>query len=120
MVYVYFFFFQAEDGIRDLTVTGVQTCALPIFPGDFSFGEASSGSPRRLDLTFATLPSLTGDLRGEREESLFSAGMSDFTRLTVSGASWFDLRALFGELFTGQGCCLSGTLLDPGDFGLSE
>src|SRR2546430_16996734 len=24
-----FFFFQAEDGIRDLTVTGVQTCALP-------------------------------------------------------------------------------------------
>src|SRR5206468_7549677 len=25
------FFFQAEDGIRDLIVTGVQTCALPIF-----------------------------------------------------------------------------------------
>src|SRR2546430_6382038 len=28
--YVVFFFFQAEDGIRVLTVTGVQTCALPI------------------------------------------------------------------------------------------
>src|SRR5256886_6316849 len=28
----YVFFFQAEDGIRDLTVTGVQTCALPISP----------------------------------------------------------------------------------------
>src|SRR2546430_6581247 len=28
-----FFFFQAEDGIRDLTVTGVQTCALPISTG---------------------------------------------------------------------------------------
>src|SRR5207253_6132021 len=27
-----FFFFQAEDGIRDGHVTGVQTCALPIFP----------------------------------------------------------------------------------------
>src|SRR2546421_4264981 len=27
----FFFFFQAEDGIRDLIVTGVQTCALPIF-----------------------------------------------------------------------------------------
>src|SRR5256885_4406530 len=27
-----FFFFQAEDGIRDYKVTGVQTCALPIFP----------------------------------------------------------------------------------------
>src|SRR2546430_2324252 len=30
-VSVWFFFFQAEDGIRDLTVTGVQTCALPIY-----------------------------------------------------------------------------------------
>src|SRR5207245_3562234 len=28
-----FFFFQAEDGIRAATVTGVQTCALPIFAG---------------------------------------------------------------------------------------
>src|SRR5437762_9088919 len=28
---VYFFFFQAEDGIRDTSVTGVQTCALPIW-----------------------------------------------------------------------------------------
>src|SRR6266481_5864293 len=27
----FFFFFQAEDGIRDGTVTGVQTCALPIY-----------------------------------------------------------------------------------------
>ena len=29
-VYCVFFFFQAEDGIRDIGVTGVQTCALPI------------------------------------------------------------------------------------------
>src|SRR2546427_440694 len=34
------FFFQAEDGIRDLTVTGVQTCALPIFlAGRFAYGD---------------------------------------------------------------------------------
>src|SRR5438034_10650408 len=31
---VFFFFFQAEDGIRDHCVTGVQTCALPISVGD--------------------------------------------------------------------------------------
>src|SRR2546430_13408692 len=31
----FFFFFQAEDGIRDLTVTGVQTCALPISAAAF-------------------------------------------------------------------------------------
>src|SRR5438874_2873726 len=30
-VFLYLFFFQAEDGIRDLYVTGVQTCALPIY-----------------------------------------------------------------------------------------
>ena len=28
---LFFFFFQAEDGIRDYKVTGVQTCALPIW-----------------------------------------------------------------------------------------
>ena len=28
--FFFFFFFQAEDGIRDTSVTGVQTCALPI------------------------------------------------------------------------------------------
>src|SRR2546427_10227357 len=34
MLFIFFFFFQAEDGIRDLTVTGVQTCALPILYQD--------------------------------------------------------------------------------------
>ena len=29
-MFFFFFFFQAEDGIRDWSVTGVQTCALPI------------------------------------------------------------------------------------------
>src|SRR5437879_13726361 len=32
-VFFFFFFFQAEDGIRDTSVTGVQTCALPIYEG---------------------------------------------------------------------------------------
>src|SRR5205823_10808857 len=32
-VSLFFFFFQAEDGIRDKLVTGVQTCALPIYEG---------------------------------------------------------------------------------------
>src|SRR2546429_571742 len=30
-LFIFFFFFQAEDGIRDVAVTGVQTCALPIY-----------------------------------------------------------------------------------------
>src|SRR5256884_1817177 len=47
-VFVSFFFFQAEDGIRDVAVTGVQTCALPILPGNertnWASGEVSSYS----------------------------------------------------------------------------
>src|SRR5256886_5413851 len=40
-----FFFFQAEDGIRDLTVTGVQTCALPISAMKyFVLGAIASGA----------------------------------------------------------------------------
>src|SRR2546430_10252106 len=38
------FFFQAEDGIRDLTVTGVQTCALPISSSLRSTAGTGSGS----------------------------------------------------------------------------
>src|SRR2546430_13430019 len=39
-----FFFFQAEDGIRDLTVTGVQTCALPICVQKFDSAAISLAS----------------------------------------------------------------------------
>src|SRR5437762_12994163 len=40
----FFFFFQAEDGIRDTSVTGVQTCALPIWQGGTSGYVASKGA----------------------------------------------------------------------------
>src|SRR5256886_13747443 len=42
-----FFFFQAEDGIRDLTVTGVQTCALPISCRSARGPHRRRASPRR-------------------------------------------------------------------------
>src|SRR5690349_23623504 len=40
---MFFFFFQAEDGIRDLYVTGVQTCALPISSARLTAMVVSSG-----------------------------------------------------------------------------
>src|SRR5207249_9138492 len=49
---IFVFFFQAEDGIRDRNVTGVQTCALPISCAVFSEGSpdvqgrTQNGSPR--------------------------------------------------------------------------
>src|SRR5689334_24562675 len=49
----FFFFFQAEDGIRDGTVTGVQTCALPISGGGLLFG-VNNEIAIELDITRAT------------------------------------------------------------------
>src|SRR2546427_6971614 len=57
------FFFQAEDGIRDLTVTGVQTCALPISishlidgdPKTVTGGAFSPGHWFQIDLGAPTL-----------------------------------------------------------------
>src|SRR3712207_6874716 len=50
---LFFFFFQAEDGIRDIGVTGVQTCALPIsilhLPGEMTPGQF--GPTRRVGLS---------------------------------------------------------------------
>src|SRR2546429_6596278 len=46
---VFFFFFQAEDGIRDVAVTGVQTCALPIFEGDGTGRDIWKASRRVFD-----------------------------------------------------------------------
>src|SRR2546429_3767334 len=63
-----FFFFQAEDGIRDVAVTGVQTCALPISDG--------IGGDRllrvqtelvRLDVRFGAAPALVHLLGGEEQ-----------------------------------------------------
>src|SRR6266850_3058182 len=47
MIFYMFFFFQAEDGIRDYKVTGVQTCALPICiaPKAAEYGAITSEAP---------------------------------------------------------------------------
>src|SRR5256885_11755108 len=58
------FFFQAEDGIRDYKVTGVQTCALPIFEGEFGYGEVTLDSAlhqAQLQNTHDVLMSLSDD-----------------------------------------------------------
>src|SRR5256885_8260204 len=47
------FFFQAEDGIRDYKVTGVQTCALPISPQPASYGKRH---PEPQDAVFRMKP----------------------------------------------------------------
>src|SRR3712207_6861600 len=81
--YVFFFFFQAEDGIRDIGVTGVQTCALPIYlgavarsarrdphPGGAPAGDAGGGREgdrTRADLRRATQPPRSEERRVGKE-----------------------------------------------------
>src|SRR5689334_25398241 len=50
---MFIFFFQAEDGIRDGTVTGVQTCALPIWPCGRSPTPTTTSSSRPPPTKFA-------------------------------------------------------------------
>src|SRR5258708_24763419 len=60
-----FFFFQAEDGIRDDLVTGVQTCALPISLASFSrFAKRSTNASRPASLISVAADRSNRTLRG--------------------------------------------------------
>src|SRR5699024_11896688 len=69
------FFFQAEDGIRDRNVTGVQTCALPISPFDKNViqdvekaiqeSDLGLNPNNRGDAIYITVPPLTDERRRE-------------------------------------------------------
>ena len=81
MVCLAFFFFQAEDGIRDYDVTGVQTCALPIY---------YKGEP--FDLTnfvddntaFITMKTKTGkDLKALELPGLWNGSMAFWNTIFV-------------------------------------
>src|SRR3712207_4182845 len=97
VMYCFFFFFQAEDGIRDIGVTGVQTCALPILVargGIFPRGPAPSTHCR-------VLPS-TAEPGGGREDRRVSLDVDALlTELTLaekasltSGSSFWYTRAV--------------------------
>src|SRR2546430_9932020 len=70
-----FFFFQAEDGIRDLTVTGVQTCALPIYLGPIIYPRtpAEGAESGKFQAVLATKSEL---VRNELRKALVATGIS--------------------------------------------
>src|SRR2546430_9804575 len=83
-----FFFFQAEDGIRDLTVTGVQTCALPISKSRDQQGETrGSGPPAGTLITSRAVSkqrtgvSVSPLLGNDRRGVLVSVGRSEERRV---------------------------------------
>src|SRR5256886_12777889 len=85
---LFFFFFQAEDGIRDLTVTGVQTCALPIFGADSRI----SGDDRAA-------------LRLKLARARIRRGELDLADSVLLGDSSVDALALRGWVEIGRASC---------------
>src|SRR3712207_6872517 len=81
-----FFFFQAEDGIRDIGVTGVQTCALPIYQlrvdllADADAGALRAGAVGRVEgerprlevLDGQRVPVRAGEVLGEDADAVRS------------------------------------------------
>src|SRR2546421_5822877 len=65
--FIFFFFFQAEDGIRDLIVTGVQTCALPILPGQKGCAQSRVEVHPRRRCSLCSLRRVYGRKRTHRE-----------------------------------------------------
>src|SRR2546430_9885632 len=76
-------FFQAEDGIRDLTVTGVQTCALPILT---AFGLKHTG---------ASLAAYASALGQELTEEWKRLGLVSVLEILISGIENGDVRFWF-------------------------
>src|SRR5690606_39664407 len=81
------FFVQADDGIRDFHVTGVQTCALPIYLLDASDPDEGMGLARKLrpDLILVELELPTGD--GWVAQRLLKADVDTFLIPVVAARS---------------------------------
>src|SRR5438874_7117821 len=101
-----FFFFQAEDGIRDLYVTGVQTCALPIWGG--SMGGEMKNKSGELNGFLDRGSSFRGELEFEdtmRIDGRFNGKIVTKNELIVGESAQIE-----GEVNAGR-IAISGTII---------
>src|SRR2546426_649066 len=75
-IYFFFFFFQAEDGIRDYKVTGVQTCALPIWSDAHGFESVAEG-------LYVSLHRVDASSDGDHDAFLFAVRQTLSRRATA-------------------------------------
>src|SRR5256885_15933532 len=78
---VVFFFFQAEDGIRDYKVTGVQTCALPISATSATFNVSTTTIPS------AQTATVTATLNGVSKTATLSLSGGGGSATPLTGTS---------------------------------
>src|SRR5215813_1844913 len=115
-VFFVFFFFQAEDGIRDADVTGVQTCALPIFAyellhalqavkaGDFSVRMAADqmGVLGKIADTFNEIASSNQRMAQQLERVGQDVGrdgkISRRVRFNISTGAWGEMEGSINTL----------------------
>src|SRR3712207_9418891 len=85
------FFFQAEDGIRDIGVTGVQTCALPISASATATGSNLASSTGPSSPSSATRQSLASSTHGSPQASISSGTSEMLDRKSVVEGKSVDL-----------------------------
>src|SRR3712207_3725635 len=106
------FFFQAEDGIRDIGVTGVQTCALPIFEGKEAPADGVITGYGRVDgrmvavcaydfTVMAGSMGMTGEIKVSRLRELALTKRMPFVWLLDSAGA--RIQEAVGSLFAGTG-----------------
>src|SRR2546422_952576 len=98
------FFFQAEDGIRDVAVTGVQTCALPILAAAFG------GEVQRFEVPFVRHDGTPG-LRAVLYAPVREGGRSSITRVLVSTRDVTDQKRTEAQLQQAEKLTAMGQLV---------
>src|SRR5690554_7001543 len=94
------FFFQAEDGIRDADVTGVQTCALPIYHGgaarrfqhEIDVGQVGVNIPIPVPLPFFSFTGWKGSFYGD-QHAYGKQAVRFYTETKTVTSRWFNSEA---------------------------
>src|SRR5436305_5494613 len=89
------FFFEAEYGIRDADVTGVQTCALPIYQNfTWLFGASPAGEAPKSQVKFwFSAPGELAKLRGELENAVLEIDEKNRQGPTTRGEQVLDRKS---------------------------
>src|SRR5699024_11338407 len=101
LLFCFVFFFQAEDGIRDRNVTGVQTCALPICAADVVLNLSSATNGKLSQKSYEDLEQQTGmplkDISSERASEKIS-----FLNITAQPREVIPTAVFLGSNKNGQ------------------
>src|SRR5688572_26241940 len=97
--YLFFFFFQAEDGIRDLTVTGVQTCALPIYTNGANVSVLTSAGANSNPIFSADDKRIFFNSNRDGNNELYSMAINGSNQVRMTNNAFSDIAPSVQSLF---------------------